>query len=102
VKNFQSCRLVLAGFAILACTAAQSPCGGEPRDLIAASTIRRNGLGVASVIPSQASRPRSWGTRRWPTRSGSKASAADQRRRPLRLLRILPTPRTCSTPVFSS
>jgi len=51
VKNFQSCRLVLAGFAILACTAAQSPCGGEPRDLIAASTIRRNGLGVASVIP---------------------------------------------------
>jgi hypothetical protein len=53
VKNFQSCRLVLAGFAILACTAAQSPCGGgasftHPADL---ATTRRNGIGVASAIP---------------------------------------------------
>jgi len=51
VKNFQSCRLVVAGFAILACTAAQSPCGGSPRDLVAAATARQNGLGIASVIP---------------------------------------------------
>jgi hypothetical protein len=51
VKNSQSCRLVVAGLAILACTAAQSPCGGNPRDVTAAATARQNGLGVASVIP---------------------------------------------------
>jgi len=50
VKNFQSCRLVLAGFAILACTAAQSPCGGEPRDLIAAP--QSAGTGSASRASS--------------------------------------------------
>ncbi len=52
MKNFQSCRLVVAGFAVLACTAAQSPCGGNPRDVTAGvAATRQNGLGVASVIP---------------------------------------------------
>ena len=53
VKNFQSCRLVLAGFAILACTAAQSPCGGGASFTHAAdmATTRLNGISVASAIP---------------------------------------------------
>jgi hypothetical protein len=52
VKNFQSCRLVVAGFAVLACTAAQSPCSGSPRDaVVGVAATRQNGLGIASVIP---------------------------------------------------
>jgi hypothetical protein len=52
VKNFQSCRLVLAGFAVLACIAAQSPCGGDPRSrFIDMAASQRNGIGVASAIP---------------------------------------------------
>jgi len=52
VKNLQSCRLLIAGFVVLACTAAQSPCGGNPRDVAAGvAGTRQNGLSVASVIP---------------------------------------------------
>ncbi len=46
MKTFKPCRLVIAGFVALACTAAQSPCGGET-----SGGRQRASATLASVIP---------------------------------------------------